>query len=89
MIFLYEILAFSLHPLASMDLKLTAFSVKSRDFSFCSTKFVVLSNTKDLFMAMMVNDDLPEAEPTLSESPNADQQAAYENKIQEQRALFS
>ena len=36
----------------------------------------------------MVKDDLPEAEPTLSESPNADQQAAYENKIQEQRAVF-
>ena len=36
----------------------------------------------------MGNDDLPEAEPTLPESPNADQQAAYDTKMQERAVLI-
>ena len=36
----------------------------------------------------MVNDDLPEAEPTLPESPNADQHAAYDTKMQKRAVLI-
>ena len=36
----------------------------------------------------MGNDDLPEAEPTLPKSPNADQQAAYDAKMQERAGLI-
>ena len=36
----------------------------------------------------MGNDDLPEAEPTLPQSPNADQQAAYHAKMQERAVLI-
>ena len=36
----------------------------------------------------MGNDDLPDAEPTLLKSPNADQQAAYDTKMQERAVLI-
>ena len=69
-----------------MDLKLAGFSGKSEDFPAWSTKFVALMHTKGLFRTVMGNDDLPEAEPTLPENPNADQMTAYNTKIQHQDA---
>ena len=71
-----------------MDLKLAAFSGQSENFPAWSTTFVALMHTKGLFMTLMGNDDLPEAEPTLPESPNADQQAAYDTKMQERAVLI-
>ena len=71
-----------------MDLKLEAFSGKFEDFPAWSTKFVALMHTKGLFRTVIGNDDLPEAEPTVPESPNADQQAAYDAKMQERAVLI-
>ena len=51
-------------------------------------KFVALMHTKGLFRTLMGNYDLPEAEPTLSESPNADQKAAYDTKMEERAVLI-
>ena len=45
-------------------------------------------HTRGLFETVMGTDDLPEAEPTLSEKPNADQQAAYDTKMQERAVLM-
>ena len=64
-----------------IGLKLAAFSETSEIFPACSTKF------GGLFRTVMGNDDLPEAEPSLPETPIADQQAAYDTKMQE-RALL-
>ena len=64
-----------------MDLKLAAFSVKSVEFPAWSTKFVAQMHTMGLLSAVMGNDDLPES--ILQERPNADQQAAYDTKMQE------
>ena len=69
-------------------MKLAAFSGKPEDFPAWSTNFVALMHTKGLFRTAMGNDDLPEAEPTLPESPNADQQAAYDTKMQERAVLI-
>ena len=52
------------------------------------SKFAALMHTKVDFRRVMANDDLPEAEPTLPESPNADQQAAYDTKMQERAVLI-
>ena len=71
-----------------MDLKLAGFSGKSEDFPAWSTKFVALMHTKGLFRTVMGNDDLPEAEPTLPENPNADQMTAYNTKMQERAVLI-
>ncbi|XP_063727131.1 uncharacterized protein LOC134854706 [Symsagittifera roscoffensis] len=71
-----------------MDLKLAALSGKSENFPAWSTKFVALIHTRGLFRTLMGTDDLPEAEPTLPESPNADQQAAYDTKMQERAVLI-
>ena len=71
-----------------MELKLAAFSGKSEDFAAWSTKFAALMHTKGLFRTVMGNYDLPEPEPTLPESPNADQQAAYDTKMQERAGLI-
>ena len=71
-----------------MDLKLAAFREKSEDFHACSTKFVALMHTLGLFRTVMDNDGLPDAEPTLPESPNADQQAASDTKMQERVLLI-
>ena len=71
-----------------MDLKLAAFSGKSEDFPAWSTKFVALMHIKGLFRTVMGNDDLPEAQPTLPQSPNADEQAAYDTKMQERAVLI-
>ena len=65
-----------------------SFSGKAEDFPAWSTKFVALMQTKGLFRTVMGNDDLPEAEPTLPESPNADQQPAYDTKMQERAVLI-
>ena len=45
-------------------------------------------HTKVVFRTVMGIDDLPEAEPTLPESSNADQQAAYDTKMQERAGLI-
>ena len=66
-----------------MDLKMAALSGKFENFRAWSTKLVALMHTKGLFRKVMGSDDLPEG-PTLPESPNADQQAAYDTKMQEQ-----
>ena len=67
---------------------MAAFTGKSEEFPAWSTKFVALVHTKGLFRVVMDNDDLLEAEPTLTESPNADQQAAYDTKMQERAVLI-
>ena len=71
-----------------MDWKLAAFSGNPEDFPAWLTKFVALMHTRGLFRTVMGNDDLPEAETILPESPNADQQAAYDTKMQERAALI-
>ena len=71
-----------------MDFKLAAFRENSENFPALSTKFVALMHTKALFRTVVGNDDLPEAEPTLPASPNADQQAAYVTKMQERAVLI-
>ena len=72
-----------------MDLKLAAFSGKSENCPACSTKFVALMHTKGLFRTVMGGyNDLPEAEPNLPESPNADQQEANDTKMQERAGLI-
>ena len=71
-----------------MDLKLAAFTGKSEGFLAWSTKFVALMQTKGLFRTLMGNDDLPEAEPTLPESPDADHQSACDTKMQERAVLI-
>ena len=71
-----------------MDLKLAAFSGKSENFPHWSTKFAALMHTKGLFRTVMGNYGLPEAEPTLPETPNAVQQAAYDTKMQERAVLI-
>ena len=65
-----------------------AFSGNSEGFPAWSTKFAAVMHTKVDFRTVMGNDDLPEAEPTLPESPNADQQAAYDTKMQERAVLI-
>ena len=65
-----------------------AFSGKSENFPASSTKFVALMLTKGLFRTVLGNDDLPEAELTLPESPNSDQQAVYDTKMQERAVLI-
>ena len=71
-----------------MNLKLSAFSRKFEDFPAWSTKFAALMHLKNPFKTVMGNGDLPEAEPTLPESPNADQQAAYDTEMQERAELI-
>ena len=71
-----------------MDLKLAAFCGKSEDFPAWSTKFVALMHTKGLFRTVKGIDDLPDAEPTLPEGPNAEQQAAYDTKMQERAVMM-
>ena len=71
-----------------IDLQLAAFSETSEDFPSCSTKFGALKHSKGLFRTVMGNDDLPEAEPSLPETPIADQQGAYDTKMQERALLI-
>ena len=67
-----------------MDLKLAGFSGKSEDFPAWSTKFVALMHTKGLFRTVMGNDDLPEAEPTLPENPNAFRMFCREMQVKQE-----
>ena len=71
-----------------MDLKLASFRGKAKDFPAWSTKFVALMHTKGLFRTVMDNDDLPEAEPTLSGCPNNKMQPAYDTKMQGRAVLI-
>ena len=50
-------------------------------------EFVALMLTKGQFRTVMGN-DLSEVEFTLSESPNSDQRAAYDTKMQERAVLI-
>ena len=59
-----------------------------KNFLAWSTKFVALMHTKSLFRTVMGNDALHEAEPSLPEKLNADQQAAYDSKMQERAVLI-
>ena len=56
---------------------------KIEDFPDWLTKYMGLMHIRRLFCTVIGKEDLPEAEPILPESPNDDQQAAYDAKMQE------
>ena len=56
---------------------------KVEDFPDWLTKYMELMHIMRLFCTVIGKEYLPEAEPILPESPNDDQQAAYDTKMQE------